>query len=61
MIKAINKYPGTLLVVSHNVSFLSQVRLDKGYLIKNSQWKFLPFLMHDTDAMYNYLQQEITS
>lgn len=60
MIQAIDKYPGALLVVSHNVSFLSQIRLDKGYLIKDHQWKFLPFLMHDAESMYSYLQQEIS-
>ncbi len=55
LVKALNLFRGAIIVVSHNVEFLSSINIKTAYMIKNSELKLLPVEPSQKDAFYRAL------
>jgi ATPase subunit of ABC transporter with duplicated ATPase domains len=55
MIEALNKYNGSLIIISHNIDFLSKINIEESYLIKNQRLKKMHSLPSNQNEYYNEL------
>ncbi len=52
MIEALNRYQGALIVISHNVDFLSKLEIIESYIIKNQRLKSMVNLPSKVELYY---------
>lgn len=55
LVDALNSYKGALIVVSHNMDFLSKINIDAGYKIKGKKLSKMPVAPADKEGFYRAL------
>ena len=55
LITALNNFRGALIVISHNMDFLSRINIDAGYKIKAKKLQKMPATPADKDRFYKAL------
>lgn len=59
LVKALNNFRGSIIVISHNVDFLSSINITSSYIINNKKFKLLPVDPANKEKYYNTLVNSI--
>lgn len=59
IVDALEDFPGAIVVISHNIDFLSRIGVDQAYVINSKKIKRLGAIPEDEDEFYDELMSEL--
>lgn len=57
LVKSLNFFKGSIMVISHNIDFLHKINVDKAFLIKNKKLKLMDVSPENKEAFYKALSE----
>jgi len=55
LVKSLNFFKGSIMVISHNIDFLHKINVEKAYIIKNKKLKLMEVSPENKEAFYKAL------